>query len=98
MENNSRERSKNFTLDEDRKLREEFTRYRDYLTAPQSNKVTNRGKTEIWQKIAESRAPWGMPVEKQLPAKPDGRICLPRRRKSSTNIVVKQKELVEVRL
>ena len=35
-------------------LREEFTRYRDYLTAPWSNKGITHGKTEIWQKIAKS--------------------------------------------
>ena len=51
---NARERSKNFSTDEDRKLREEFTRHRDYLRAPQSNKVTNQGKAEIWQQIANS--------------------------------------------
>lgn len=50
----TRERSKNFSLSEDRKLQEEFSKHRNYLTAPQSNKVTNRGKADIWKEIASS--------------------------------------------
>lgn len=50
----ARERSKNFSSDEDRKLREEFTKHAEYLRAPQSNKVTNQGKSDIWKQIADS--------------------------------------------
>ena len=47
-------RSRNFSSDEDRKLREEYVKNSEYLKAAQSNKVTNHGKALIWKQIAVS--------------------------------------------
>ena len=44
----SRQRSSNFTLDEDRVLQETWAKHKDFLSAPQSNKVTNAGKAKVW--------------------------------------------------
>ena len=47
-----RQRSTNFSMDEDRVLQEAFAKNHDYLTAAQSNEVTNKGKAKLWNEIA----------------------------------------------
>ena len=86
----ARERSKNFSSDEDRKLREEFTKHAEYLRAPQSNKVTNKGKSDIWNQIADSVSALGTRNVPLLVVKPDGRTYARLPRKHITNISVKR--------
>ena len=50
----SRQRSSNFTLDEDRVLQETWAKHKDFLSAPQSNKVTNAGKALVWESISST--------------------------------------------
>ena len=57
-----RERSQNFTFDEDRVLREQYTKNQEYLTSPHNNTVTNKGKNDIWKNIAESVSSLGYAV------------------------------------
>ena len=50
----SRNRSSNFTMDEDRVLQETWAKHKDFLSAPQSNKVTNAGKAKVWESISST--------------------------------------------
>ena len=49
-----RDRAKNFSVDEDRVLRENYAKHKDILTSAQSNKVTNKMKNGVWKSIAAS--------------------------------------------
>ncbi len=64
-----RQRSQNFTIDEDRVLREQFAKYKDFLTSPQSNKVTNKGKQQVWKSIAASVSALGYALRKPVACK-----------------------------
>ena len=48
----SGDRAKNFSVDEDRVLRENFAKHKDFLSSAQSNKVTNKMKNDVWKSIA----------------------------------------------
>ena len=58
----SRQRSTNFSIDEDRVLREGFSKHREALTSAFSNKVTNKTKKNAWNEIAASVSAVGYSV------------------------------------
>lgn len=47
-------RKKNFSLDEERVLREKYAERKTYLTSSLTNKVTNDGKNSKWKEIADA--------------------------------------------
>ena len=53
-EDKKQNRKKNFSMDEERVIREKFTEYKDYLTSSFNNKVTNAGKNAKWKEITNA--------------------------------------------
>ena len=47
-------RKKNFTMDEERVLLEEYATRKEYLTSAFNNKVTNNGKNIRWKEITDA--------------------------------------------
>ena len=53
-EKTKKPRKKNYTIDEERVLREKYAEHKDYLSASFTNIITNKGKKERRQKITDA--------------------------------------------